>query len=1022
MSSLFVNGELASDRFATDLSEIFDYAIEYAQTRKSRNLSLLEMVWALISIDIESKRLKKLPAERAGVIRDIQRIIFNNFKAGIDKQKCLEILRFSITESRQDTINYFDPGNWSNDLKGVFAKIESYASGSLVYEGLKMPEQFQELNYAHLVFVVFQHLHEEKKEENQIFEDIFDLESIKNAVGRYISVEDVSPAAVFKPDGTVDASLFDDKAYALINESLKLAGRMGFEDLKPLHLLLAFIDDREGFGSKVLLRCLPVDESLKSLQVKLEKLLSKGPNLSSVPLEPSQANISMNVQEILQDANKRKMQAGLDTIKKKQLFLSLVELGGDVFKQTLEDNLKIDLVKVVNNAEKLEEDDRPEIMLPQDIFPCSELTKSAYDGSARRIEGRENEIKEIARIFFRKQNRNILLYGDKGVGKTAICNALSSQVVHEGISFLKNYPVIYFDLTDLPEEELKAKAERLFRYMEENHKRVYIVDDFYKLFKIYPNLCKSRLKKNRFYFLGIINSADYAELNKTGESYKDYFEFMHINEPGTEVVIAILNQYAEEFKLEYNVEFEPNLVPRLVKLAEDFLIAEKFPAKAVKVMELACSNASYEAQMDNNENAKPVITREHIAMEISSITGLPKDLILGTGEDMDYEDILSKSIIGQDFAVSKVAERLKLIQAGMVDKSKPPAIFMFIGLTGTGKTELANEIAKVYSNSRRLITYSMENFKDKHNVSGIVGTSAGYVGFEEGGRLINDLNNDPYSVFLFDEVEKAHPDIWDPMLNLFDKGSIVDLKGNVAYGNKAFFILTSNIGYEEICSMLRNNRSMEEIQEVVLDLLYSAVHRDTREKCFRPELLGRIIGRGGIVVFNPLSHDAMRNITRKVVAQICDEWRATREGELIVEQEVIDYIAAKSFDDNEKSLNNILSGAGIGSQGVTYKGARIIFSLVDQMITNLLAENIRKLHSAKEVRVVLKSNRPEVIYDSDEVSLNDYGKLRKEALGEEILQSITELNTYASNVSAKSLREVEKVKEHVDEILNIIKD
>ncbi len=141
-----------------------------------------------------------------------------------------------------------------------------------------------------------------------------------------------------------------------------------------------------------------------------------------------------------------------------------------------------------------------------------------------------------------------------------------------------------------------------------------------------------------------------------------------------------------------------------------------------------------------------------------------------------------------------------------------------------------------------------------------------------------------------------------------------------------------------------------------------------------------------------------------------------------MEQEVIDYIAAKSFDDNEKSLNNILSGAGIGSQGVTYKGARIIFSLVDQMITNLLAENIRKLHSAKEVRVVLKSNRPEVIYDSDEVSLNDYGKLRKEALGEEILQSITELNTYAPNVSAKSLREVEKVKEHVDEILNIIKD
>jgi ATP-dependent Clp protease ATP-binding subunit ClpA len=270
---------------------------------------------------------------------------------------------------------------------------------------------------------------------------------------------------------------------------------------------------------------------------------------------------------------------------------------------------------------------------------------------------------------------------------------------------------------------------------------------------------------------------------------------------------------------------------------------------------------------------------------------------LGIGQDKDFRELLSKRIQGQDRAVSQVADRLDLIQKGLVDKNRPPAIFLFTGLTGTGKTELAKEISRVYSSSHVLITYPAENLKSSVDVTKILGAAPGYIGHEDGGKLINDLNRDPYSVVLFDEIEKAHPEIWDPILHLFDEGNITDSKGVTAYGNKAFFILTSNIGYEEICAMLAQGRDIEEIEKVVIQKIYDKKHAASNLPCFRPEFIARILRCGGIVVFNPLSYKALRGIAQQAVNKMCSEWQASYEQELWIHEDIVDYIADVCYEE-----------------------------------------------------------------------------------------------------------------------------
>ena len=244
-------------------------------------------------------------------------------------------------------------------------------------------------------------------------------------------------------------------------------------------------------------------------------------------------------------------------------------------------------------------------------------------------------------------------------------------------------------------------------------------------------------------------------------------------------------------------------------------------------------------------------------------------------------------IFGQDHAVREVATELGLIKAGMTDPTKPASVMLLLGQTGTGKTEMAKALARFYSTSKRLKTYTLGNCVEAHSVATIIGVPPGYVGHDQGGRLVNELNADPYCVFLLDEADKAHPDVLQPFLNLFDEGWVCDQRGVRAYGNKSIFILTSNVGQRMIAEMAQQGKSNEEIAGRMKEALSQIRHTKSDRPVFTPEFLARL---KRIIVFRPLDRSAMEAIGRKVLAELAETWQAKRGKRLIVPEGLAAYV------------------------------------------------------------------------------------------------------------------------------------
>ena len=327
--------------------------------------------------------------------------------------------------------------------------------------------------------------------------------------------------------------------------------------------------------------------------------------------------------------------------------------------------------------------------------------------------------------------------------------------------------------------------------------------------------------------------------------------------------------------------------------------------------------------------------------DLSATTGVPETTLLGEADQPDFEAALSCDIFGQPDAVATVAAELRLIRAGLVDPDKPASVLMFAGMTGVGKTELAKRLAELYSTSRRLQTYPMGNFTEPHSVSGIIGVPPGYVGHDQGGRLVNDLNSDPYSVFLLDEGEKAHPNIWVPFLNLFDEGWLIDQRGRKAYADRAIFVLTTNAGADAISQMTASGHSPEEIENRVRQILSKVRHERSSQPVFTPQFLARI---RKVIVFRPLDLPAMLGICRKLAGNLQTAWRRRRDKSLQVAEDVLVGIAGRGHDLNAKSGGR--------------EGGRIIRKLLSEMearVQTVAAENAALYKRCHTIRVASPS-------------------------------------------------------------------
>lgn len=580
------------------------------------------------------------------------------------------------------------------------------------------------------------------------------------------------------------------------------------------------------------------------------------------------------------------------------------------------------------------------------MLPMENLTEAARLGELQSIVefSPPAQLDETIRALYRKTRRHVLVTGAKGVGKTTFVRELARVAATGSIPFLRGKRFVWIDCQFVAREDSRACLESLLQMTGGQRDLVLCLDDLAALVQRPGGddnkmLLKAALARTDVQIVATLSKWEFNDLIGSDAELLEYFTRIELEEPHGEMLPPIVRQIARQLEDEFRLRIPEATVQRALTLCAGYILNEHFPLKAARLLRHVCEDLDFDRTQHGLELSE--VPPEKLVQVVSATTGVPETTLLGEADQPDFEAALSCDIFGQPEAVATVAAELRLIRAGLVDPDKPASVLMFAGMTGVGKTELAKRLAELYSTSRRLQTYPMGNFTEPHSVSGIIGVPPGYVGHDQGGRLVNDLNSDPYSVFLLDEGEKAHPNIWVPFLNLFDEGWLIDQRGRKAYADRAIFVLTTNAGADAISQMTASGHSPEEIENRVRQILSKVRHERSSQPVFTPQFLARI---RKVIVFRPLDLPAMLGICRKLAGNLQTAWKRRRDKSLQIAEDVLVGIAGRGHDLNAKS--------GGREEG------RIIRKLLSEMETRvqtIAAENAALYKRCHTIRVASPS-------------------------------------------------------------------
>ncbi|MCE9556683.1 MAG: AAA family ATPase [Planctomycetes bacterium] len=569
--------------------------------------------------------------------------------------------------------------------------------------------------------------------------------------------------------------------------------------------------------------------------------------------------------------------------------------------------------------------------LPPEIAPCIDLTarvqvasggRFAFDGDPKA----EAVLEGISRALCRRSARHVLLTGEPGVGQTMVLGELASRLATDTVAGLSDRRVLLVDCRYTAPEQSR---QRLFAILSlvGSDEQIVAIDGFAALMRSVQGTNKavlfSALSSVGCRIIGLITPHEYQELFSDDPATRDFFSRVEIEEPDVISAKQIVSRLSAGLARQYELAIDHGATDRAVVLSHNYILNERLPGKALRILTRVCEDLDYErAQLGSQIDS---LTADHVIRTVSDMSGVPEETLRGVADQADYERSIGQYIVGQEHAVHQIAGELSLIKSGLTDKGKPATVMLFVGQTGVGKTEMAKVLARFYSSSKRLKTYTLGNFIESHSVSGIIGVPPGYVGHEQGGRLVNELNADPYGVFLLDEADKTHPDVLQPFLNLFDEGWIRDQRGVTAYADKSIFILTTNVGQRMLSDLARQGATPEVMAEKMKEALTKIRHTKSNRPVFTPEFLARL---KRIVVFQPLTQAAMLGIARKLVAEMQHTWFQKREKRLTVAEELIWYVA-----DEAHRLNQCSDGR---------EGGRIVRRLLADLVETPLQREIQQ--------------------------------------------------------------------------------
>ena len=605
---------------------------------------------------------------------------------------------------------------------------------------------------------------------------------------------------------------------------------------------------------------------------------------------------------------------------------------------------------------------------------CTNLTQKAREGKLDNVVGRDKEISRVIHILSRRQKNNPCLIGEPGVGKTAIAEGIAQRIVGGDVPFhIKDKELYLLDLTALVagtqfRGQFESRCKGLVEEVKEQGNVILFIDEVHTLVGTgdnegtmnAANILKPSLSRGEIQVIGATTFKEYRKYIEKDSALERRFQPVTVSEPTVEDTITVLKgikQYYENF---HRVKISDDMLRECAVLSERYINDRFLPDKAIDLLDEACACTSirtpeieefdalneelkkheklvedYEQKSDPDyeiiakekgeilriqnrlneveETLKNVqVTEEDISKVIELWTGIPANKIAQTEYDKikHLKEALSKRVIGQDEAVDKVAKAIKRTRV-QLSKRRRPASFIFVGPTGVGKTELVKVLGEeLFDATEPLIRVDMTEYMEKHSVSKLIGSPPGYVGFDEAGQLTEKVRRRPYSVVLFDEIEKAHPDVMNILLQILDEGRINDSQGRSVSFENTVIVMTSNAGSTDRDTGVGFNKTDSDIAK---DKAMKAM-RDF----LRPEFLGRI---DEIVVFNPLTEENFAGIAGLML----DEMKSPLEEK---------HISLRYTDEALKTIAHKAYGQKLGARDIR----RVIRNEVEDKIAELLID------------------------------------------------------------------------------------
>ena len=605
---------------------------------------------------------------------------------------------------------------------------------------------------------------------------------------------------------------------------------------------------------------------------------------------------------------------------------------------------------------------------------CTNLTQKAREGKLDNVVGRDKEISRVIHILSRRQKNNPCLIGEPGVGKTAIAEGIAQRIVGGDVPFhIKDKELYLLDLTALVagtqfRGQFESRCKGLVEEVKEQGNVILFIDEVHTLVGTgdnegtmnAANILKPSLSRGEIQVIGATTFKEYRKYIEKDSALERRFQPVTVSEPTVEDTITVLKgikQYYENF---HRVKISDDMLRECAVLSERYINDRFLPDKAIDLLDEACACTSirtpeieefdalndelkkheklvedYEQKSDPDyeiiakekgeilriqnrlkeveETLKNVqVTEEDISKVIELWTGIPANKIAQTEYDKikHLKEALSKRVIGQDEAVDKVAKAIKRTRV-QLSKRRRPASFIFVGPTGVGKTELVKVLGEeLFDATEPLIRVDMTEYMEKHSVSKLIGSPPGYVGFDEAGQLTEKVRRRPYSVVLFDEIEKAHPDVMNILLQILDEGCINDSQGRSVSFENTVIVMTSNAGSTDRDTGVGFNKTDSDIAK---DKAMKAL-RDF----LRPEFLGRI---DEIVVFNPLTEENFAGIAGLML----DEMKSPLEEK---------HISLRYTDEALKAIAHKAYGKKLGARDIR----RVIRNEVEDKIAELLID------------------------------------------------------------------------------------